>query len=173
MAHGPNIIFRDAAGKFVKYSERYLPKVAMVQARRRGEYEVLAERVLPPEDLADLLSGREFEQLPEATTPFAEYTSNKKYKAWDIAEQIDSTRGVRRKDLKITMEIMDGKRKKQLSFYQKIKSNQKSSYHLFKRMNEELGFEGLHLYKTAGGKHLADRKGRKVRLVRVRVEEVQ
>ena len=174
-SHGPNVIFRDKLGRFVAYKDRYdASKVAMVE--RWDPYIQLhrpvADRMLPPMDLATLLPGQYFDVLPPAFVKMQEYKSTSQYKAWDIAQQIDQTQGVRRKQLRVTMEIIDGKRKRTITFYQKIKSNAESSYHIFRRMNSALGFENMHLYKTAGGKVIADRRGRKVSLSKVIVEEV-
>ncbi len=179
----PIVIFRDEHGRFLPHSARYTDKVALVQRQMIGRYvdiithypdPTTGERPAPVTQgvLADLLPRGAFESLKEATRPIADYQSNRKYKAWDIAEQIDQSKGIRRKDLKITMEIHDGKRKRELTMYHKIKGNSPSSYRIFQRMNEELGFEGFYIYKTAGGKVIADRRGRKVRLTNVRVEEV-
>lgn len=171
---GPQIIFRDKMGRFLPYADRYKPSVAMIQARRGRdkEYVVLAERSLSPEDLPQVLNQREFELLPEALVGFKTFTSDKKYKAWDIAEQIDRTKSVRRKDLKYTVTIDDGGRQKKVSFYHRIKANSPSSYSIFRRINQEIGMEGFYLYKQAGGKMVADRKGKQVKLVNIHVEKV-
>ena len=169
---GSRVIFRDSKGHFLPHSHRYLPEVALVQAWRHGRYVTLAERPLPPSDLANVLSRPEFEDLKEATVPLRDYTSKSKYKAWDIAEQIDRTKGLRRKDLKMIVTIKDGNRQKKLTIYHRIKRNTSSSYRLFQRINEELGFAKMFLYNTVNGKHLSDRKGKKVSLVKIELQEV-
>lgn len=170
--HGPPVIFRSEDGRFMKHAHRYRPEVAMVQAWRAGRYVDLSYEAVPAKQLADILSHREFETLKEATDPIDEYKSSKKYKAWDIAEQIDRTKGLRRKDMKLTVVVEDKGRRREVAIYHKIKRNTASSYRIFQRINEELGFMGMFLYDRAGGKLLADRKGRKVKLVKVIVEEV-
>jgi hypothetical protein len=122
--------------------------------------------------MARLLTRDEYERLPEVPIALRSFSPKGKYQAWNIAEQIDRSKGMRRKDLKITMEVQDGKRLRKVTFYTKIKANQKRSYQIFSAMNQAIGAERLHLYKAVGGKLLADRKGRKVSLKRVVVEEV-
>jgi len=167
------VVFRDPLGRFMRQADRYKPGVAMVQAVRNKRYIILAERGLPPESLINVLSQREFESLPEALIDRGDYTSKKKYKAWDIAEQIDRTRGIRRKQLKFTIRILVGKRQKSVTFYHKIKRNTASSYAIFRRINQELGLEGYFLYdRTPSGKVLADRTGKQVHLQGIDVEEI-
>jgi len=145
----------------------------MIQVVRRKEYIIVAERPLPPESLADVLSQPEFESLPEALKFRKLFESRKKYKAWDIADQIDQTKAVRRKNLKFTIVLQDGRQKREVQFYHQIKRNAQSSYSIFRRINEEIGLEGYYLYnKTPGGKILADRTGRQVHLVGIKMEEV-
>jgi len=176
-----SVAFRDKQGKFVKHSERFTDKVFMLQAYRSGQMDELSVRdvrhpkpgpLVTPEHLATLLVPREYESLGEATLPIASFESGSKYKAWDIAEQIDQMKGIRRKDLKLNIVIQDGDRERTITMYHKIKGNGPSSYRLFQRFNEEIGFEGYYLYKTAGGKIIADRRGRKVSLKRIDVEEI-
>jgi hypothetical protein len=166
------VIFRDARGKFLPQADRYTPKVAMVQAVRNKYYTILAERGLPAKDLIEVLSQREFESLKEATKLVKDYSSKSKYKAWDIAEQIDKTKGIRRQDIKLTVSINDGGKLKQFSFYHQIKRNTSGSYNLFRRINQEIGLEGMFLYDQANGKMLADRTGKKVKLVGIKVEKI-
>lgn len=168
----PRVVFRDKLGRFTSGTKRYTPQIGTIQVVRNRRWITISKRSLPATDLANLLSHREFETLPEALRRKALLTSKAKYKAWDIAEKIDKLKGIRRKDMKYTITIQDGKRLKKISFYHRIKRNTKSSYALFQRINQEIGLEGFYLYKTAGGKHLADRKGRQVHLVNIEVEEV-
>jgi hypothetical protein len=123
------------------------------------------------EKLAMTMTRDEFEMLPEALAKTREYKSSKKYKAWDIAEQIDKSKGLRRKLLKIELELLDGKSRKKTSFYHVITSNKSRSYQIFVRINEAIGLEGGYLYNRVGTK-LLDRKGKKVKLDRVTVSEV-
>lgn len=157
----------------MKLENRYKPGVAQIQVVRNRRYLTVAERPLPPEDLANLLSQREFESLPEALIDKGFFTSKSKYKAWDIADKIDKTKGIRRKDLKYTVIVQDGRQRREFSFYHKIKRNTQSSYTLFRRINQELGLEGLYIYRElAGGKILADRTGKQVKLIGIKVEEI-
>jgi len=169
---GPKILFRGKDGRFLPQADRYKPTVTSIEARRGGQYVQLASRPLPPEDLADLLSQREFESLPEALQEVGTFKSGKKYKAWDIAEQVDKTKRLRRKNLKMTLLIDDGGRQKKITFYHNIKRNTASSYAIFRRINQEVGLEGFFLYDKAGGKHISDRKGKQVKLVSMKVETV-
>lgn len=166
------VIFRDKQGRFVAAKDRYQPVVKSVQAFRGGEYVTIIARTPTPKSLVDLLNHREFETLPEALVKIKDYTPKSKYAAWNIAEQIDKTKRVRRKNLKITLKVMDGKRLKIIEFYHQIKRNAESSYSIFRRINAEIGIEGFHLYNEVNGKHIADRKGKQVRLVNVTVEEI-
>ena len=144
----------------------------MIQAYRSGRYIDLAYRAVPPSTLVDLLSRPEFESLKEATAPIKEYTSRSKYAAWDIAAQVDKTKGLRRKDIKLTVVVDDGGRTRKIAIYHKIKRNTESNYRIFQRINEELGMAGFFLYDKVHGKMMSERKGRKVKLRRIIVEEV-
>lgn len=166
------VVIRNKLGQFMPLAKRYEADVAMIQVVRHKRYTTVAERPLPPQDLANVLSQPEFESLPEAVKPIKSYTSGKKYKAWDIAEQIDATRGLRRKDLKLTVRVMDGDRQRKVVIYHKIKRNTKSSYALFRRINQELGLEGFYIYNRVGQKILADRTGKQVHLLEIEVERV-
>lgn len=167
------VYFRNAKGQFVPERKRYTKVVKSVQAKRGGEYvTIIKDRTPTPTMLADLLNQREFEQLPEALVKIKDYTPKGKYSAWNIAEQIDKTKRVRRKNLKVTLRVLDGNRLKTIEFYHHIKSNQPSSYSIFRRINAEIGIEGYNLYSVVRGKHIADRKGKQVKLVDVLVEEI-
>jgi hypothetical protein len=168
----PRVIFRDIKGRFMNPRDRYKSEVAMVQVVRNREYMIVSERMLPPDSLVNVLNQREFESLPEALVQKKFYQTKKKYAAWDIAEQIDRTKKIRRKDLKLTVELQDGKQKRKVVFYHRIKRNNPSSYHLFRRINQEIGLEGFFLYNKAGGKVLADRTGKQVKLIGINVEEI-
>lgn len=167
------VIFRGERGRFVSPKVRYTSKVKQVQIKRGDRYVTVLEKKTPsPKILVDLLNQREFESLPEAIMPFKVFKPHSKYAAWNLAEQLDKAKGIRRKQLKITLELMDGQRLKRLTFYHIIKKNQTSSYQLFRRINEEIGFEGLQLYNQIRGKMIADRKGKQVRLIKAIVETV-
>ena len=167
------VIFRDLRGRFLPHSHRYREdEVAMIQAWRSGRYVDLAFKAVKPSTLVDILSRPEFESLKEATTPIKEVTSRSKYAAWDVASKIDKIKGIRRKDLKLTVVVDDGGRTRKVAIYHKIKRNSQSNYRIFQRINEELGFAGLFLYDKVGSKLLSDRKGRRVRLKSIIVEEV-
>lgn len=167
------VVFRNKLGRFISGTQRYTKDVAMVQVVRNREYIIISERMLPPDSLVDVLSQREFESLPEALVDRGFFESGKKYKAWDIANQIDTSKRMRRKNLKFTVVIKEGNRQRQISFYHNIKRNAESSYSIFRRINQEVGIEGYYFYKeTPGGKILTDRVGKKVHLVGIRVEEV-
>ena len=174
----PQTLFRDWKGRFVSPMRRYEEDVvALVQSWRgygkHGKYvDVIQYTGVTPEKMARLLTRDEYERLPEVPVSFKEFKPKGKYQAWNIAEQIDRAKGVRRKDLKVTMELQDGKRLRKVSFYTKIKANQKRSYQIFTAMNQAIGAERLHLYKAVGGKILADRKGRRVSIRKVTVAEV-
>jgi hypothetical protein len=166
------VIFRGDRGRFISPKDRYTEKVKAVQVFRGGEYVTVAARTLPPRELADLLNQREFEALPEALHKLKDFKPHSKYAAWNIAEQIDKTKGIRRKNVKYTMKIQDGRRLKTLTFYHHVKRNSSSSYALFRRINDEVGFAGFNFYDMIGGKHMADRKGKQVKLVSITAEEV-
>lgn len=167
------VYFRGEHGRFVAAKFRYTDKVKSVQAYRGGEYVTIIKDKKPtPKMLADLLNQREFEHLPEALVKMKDFKPRSKYAAWNIAEQIDKAKRMRRKNLKFTMQIMDGNRLKTIEFYHHIKSNKASSYAIFRRINAEVGIEGFHLYNEVNGKHIADRKGKQVKLVGIQIEEV-
>lgn len=170
--------FRGKDGKFVPAEERY-SKAKSVEAFRRGRWVYLIEDGdVTPKTLAVVLNRKEFEAIPAAFEEIGEYTprrgkAHKGHEAWDIAEQIDKTKGVRRKLLrvKITVDVGKGK-KKQVQFYQKINKNQKSSARIYHRINEALGAEGHYTYKTYKGKLIQGRQGTKVKITKVTVEGV-
>ena len=168
------IIFRDERGRFVSATRRYEKGlVRSVGVRRRNRYVEVITGPVTPEKLADVTSRQEFESLPPAFSKMAEYKSTTKYKAWDIAGKIDKTKRIRRKLIRVTMELKSGERKRSVSFYTRINRNQSASYNIFQRMNEALGLENMYLYdKTPSGKLIEGRKGEKVRLTRVIVDEV-
>lgn len=165
------VLFFDERGKFASPKKRYT-EVKMIMAYRGGQYVRIVERTPTPKLLADLLNHREFEALPEALVKIKSFKPRSKYAAWNLAEQIDQTKRLRRKDIKFTMKIMDGGRLKTIEFYHRIKRNTNSSYAIFRRINQEIGIEGFHLYNEINGKHIADRKGKQVKLVSIELEEV-
>lgn len=171
------VVFRDGNGKFVKASDRYR-KAAIVQAVRKGHvFDLIDTRItkgvkITPSTLVNVLTRDEFESLDEALVPFKVYTSKKKYAAWDVSEQVDQTKGIRRKTLKYTVEVIDGKRKRFISFYHRVNRNTSASYQIFRRINQEIGLEGMFLYDRIGGKILADRTGKKIKLGKVTVEKI-
>lgn len=165
--------FRGWDGKFVPAEDRFSGKVKAVEAKRRGRWVYLIEDGdVSPKTLAVVLNRREFEDIPAAYDVIGEFKPHSKYQAWNVAEQIDNTRGVRRKLLRVKVVVDVGGKKKQVQFYQKINKNQKSSFRIFQRINETLGAEGLYTYKTINGKMITERKGKKVTIDKVIVEEV-
>jgi hypothetical protein len=68
--------------------------------------------------------------------------------------------------------VEDGKRLKVMPMYHIIKSNKKSSYHIFRRINDLLGANNMFTYDRIGSKLLADRRGKKVRIKGIRISEV-
>lgn len=171
------IMFKDEYGRFVSDKDRYT-KAVMVQARRKGyTFDLIDTRVMEgvkitPQTLINVLNRDEFESLSEALVPFKEYRSKKKYAAWDVAEQVDKTKGIRRQTLKYTVEVKDGKRTRFVSFYHRVNRNSSASYQIFRRINQELGLESMFLYDRVGSKILADRTGKKVTLGKVKVEKI-
>jgi hypothetical protein len=166
------VIFRDKDGRFIPQSDRYTKRVAKIQVVRNRKVRDIASGPLSSKDLAQVLSQREFESLTEATKLVKTFSSKKKYKAWDIASQIDKTKGLRRQNLKLTVMVNDGGRQKKFTFYHNIKRNSKSNYQIFRRINQEIGLEGMFLYDRVGGKFLSDRTGKKVSLLGIKVEKV-
>jgi len=167
------IILRDSKGRFLPASERYKGKVKTVQVKRRDKYVTVVEQgKVTPETLAEVTTREEFESLSEALGRRFHFETKRKYRAWHISEQIDKTKGLRRKLLKITLNLRDGKRLRPVAFYHEITANQKRSYQLFQRINNAVGMEGAYLYDRIGGKIIADRKGKKMTLESVDVQEV-
>lgn len=168
------VVFRDKSGRFVKEEDRYKRGlVAVVQVKRRGRYvNVFEEGKLTPEALADVTTRQEFEELATSFREIKSYKSSAKYKAWDVAQQIDSTPSIRRKLIKVEMFLSDGARTRVVNFYTKINKNQKASYNLFQRMNEAIGFDNMFLYNKIGRRAIEGRVGRKVSLTKVLVSEV-
>jgi len=174
----PKPIFRDWHGRFVSPKDRYIPdKVALVQAWQginvNARYvDIIRYTKVTPENMARLMTVDDYESLPATTKPLKSFKPKGKYQAWDIAEQIDKASGLRRKELRVTMEIQDGRQLKKVVFYTKIKANQKRSYQLFTQMNQAIGVEKMHFYNRVGGKLMADRTGKKVVLKKVTVDQM-
>lgn len=170
------VVFRDKDGHFVKAEDRYVKgKVKTMEVMRRGKLVVVAEGgKFTPERIARVTTRQEFEALPDAFEPVKTFTSNKKYQAWDIAEKIDRTPGMRRKLLRVTLEVQVGTRTRRVHFYQKLRSNQRGNITLWRRINETLGFEGLYTYRDKpDGTRIPGRIGRKTTLKSVVVDEVK
>lgn len=168
--------FRGKDGRFIPAEERYTKGVA-VEAFRRGRWVYLIEEKKPgkrisPKDLVNVLNRTEFENIAPAYDPIKSIKPRSKYQAWNVAQQIDKTRGVRRKLLRIKLTIQVGTRKKQVQFYQKINKYKKSSAIIYHRINEVLGAEGYYTYKSVNGRFVTDRKGRKVKILKAEVEQV-
>lgn len=166
------VIFKGAKGKFVSPTDRYSDKVKAVYVYRGGRYVKVADGAQTPSSLAMVTSRQEFDSLPEAYKFVKEYKPKGKYQAWNLAQQIDETKRIRRKLMKFVVKVKDGKRLRRISFYNYIKANQKRSYQLFKRINEELGTSRLFLYDKIGGKIMADRRGKKVAISSIEAFEV-
>jgi CRISPR/Cas system-associated protein endoribonuclease Cas2 len=167
--------FRGKDGRFVPAEERFTQAVS-VEAYRRGRWVYLIEEKkagkINPKDLAIVLNRKEFENIAPAFDPIKTVKPRSKYQAWNIAEQIDKTRGVRRKLLRVKLTIQVGTKKKQVQFYQKINKNQKSSARIYHRINEVLGAEGYYTYKSVNGRLVTERKGKKVKILKAEVEQV-
>lgn len=174
----PGIMVYDKKGRLLPWNKLYSSKVKLVKVFRGTKYHTFFEPTkkmptLTPKWAAEFLTPDEFDRLPEFTKPIKDYSSKKKYQAWDVAGQIDKTRGLRRKLLKITMTVKTGGGQfRKISTYTKIKASQKRSYQVFAAMNQAIGAAGFFLYNRVGGKLLAERVGRKVKLMKVLVEEI-
>jgi hypothetical protein len=166
------VLFRDKLGRFMKQSERYGKNLAMVQRRLHDRYVTVKRGRVEPMELASLLNRRQFEALAEASREIRTYKSRRKYAAWDIAEQIDKTPRVRHRILKITLDLVDGKRMRKVTIYHTIKTKKASNISIWKHINQAVGLEGMQLYSQVGGKILSDRVGRKVSLKSVKLEEI-
>lgn len=173
----PVLLFKGYDGRFIKHSERYTDKVASAWAYRSGRYVDLFHpeytgKLIKPEDLMIVLRRDEFERLPEAVRPIASFKPKSRYQVWNLSEQIDKTKGMRRKLIKLTIRVRDGRRLRKVTMYTKVKGNQKRSYQIFKQVNDALGAEGFFTYDRVGTKLLADRRGKKISIEGIDVEEV-
>lgn len=169
------VLFFDSKGKFVSARSRYDGVVSRVMVSRGRRYvEVFSKTKtdLTPQQLANVTTRQEFESLPESYMFKAELKPKGKYQVWDLANQLDQMKGIRRKLMKVDVMVQDGKRLKVIPMYHIIKSNKKSSYHLFRRMNDVLGANNLFTYDRIGSKVLADRRGKKVSIKGIRISEV-
>lgn len=166
---GQKVIFRDDRGRFVSPKERY-QKATTVQRLFRGKYHtVIEKRKVTPKLLVSVINQDEFEDLP------ANYADDKpveskaqKYRAWDLAGKLEKQRGVRGKVLRVTMNIMDGKRMREVTFFHRIRRRGPMQYSIFKAMNEAIKNEGGYLYNRIGSKLLPDRKGKHFHLAGIR-----
>jgi hypothetical protein len=169
------VLFFDARGKFVSARQRYDGLVDRVMVSRGRRYVEVFKKVrsdLNPQQLANVTTRQEFESLPESYMFKGELKPKSKYQVWDIANKLDSMKGIRRKLLKVDVMVEDGKRLKVMPMYHIIKSNKKSSYHIFRRINDLLGANNMFTYDRIGSKLLADRRGKKVRIKGIRISEV-
>lgn len=165
--------FRGHDGRFVPAEDRLKKKVKSVEAFRRGRWVTLIDGgKITQKDLAVVLNRKEFEEIPAAYQPIKDISPRSKYQAWNLAEQIDKMRGVRRKLLRIKIVVDVGGKKKSIQFYQKINQNRKSSARIYHRINEALGAEGYYTYKSINGKTISERKGKQVKIVKASIEEV-
>lgn len=173
----PQIIVKGFDGRFMKLADRYSDKVASIWAYRSGRYVDLIHpeytgQPVKPEDLMIMLRRDEFEKLPEAVKAVKSFKPKSRYQVWNLSEQIDRTKGIRRKLIKLTIRVRDGRRLRKVTMYTKVKGNQKRSYQIFKQINDTLGAEGFFTYDRVGSKLLADRKGRKISIEGIDVDEV-
>lgn len=168
---GRRVIFRDARGRFVKESERY-QKAVSVQRLFRGKYVTVTEgkRRLTPKRLAELINQDEFEALPANYSDAVNIeTKARKYTAWDLANRLEKTRGLRGKVLRVTMVLQDGSRTRRVTFFRKMKQRGAAAYGFFRQMNEAIGNEKMYLYNRIMSKLFPDRRGKQVNLKRLEV----
>jgi len=169
------VLFFDSKGKFVSPKARYdggIARVMVSRGRRYVEVYKKAKADLTPAQLANVTTRQEFESLPESYIFLGEIKTKSKYQVWDLANKLDAMKGVRRKLLKIDVMVQDGKRLKIIPMYHIIKANKKSSYHLFRRINDLLGANNYYTYDRVGSKLLSDRRGKKISIKGLRISEV-
>jgi hypothetical protein len=173
MFNPPAVIFRDKRGRFVSAAKRYSPETIMVQRRVRGQYVTVirGKGRITPFSLAQVLDRITYERLPPALVPVKEFRPRGIYKAWNAAGKIDKMRGLRGHLVKVTMTIADGKRRRQISFMHSMKKRARRNVSLWRHMNAAIGMQGFYFYNQVAGRILADRIGKRVDLVSVKVEK--
>lgn len=173
------VLFKDGFGRFVKAEDRY-KKATTVQVLRRGKYvTVIDSAEVTPTKLAQVTNRTEFESLPPAFKHIkrveAKPTRRKKAPkdaAWQMAQQIAGTRGIRDKLVKITVTVRKGKRKRLVSFFHKIPKNKKTTYMLFKRLREASGGKELPFWYDIGEDDLDDLMEDDVNIEGAEIEQV-
>lgn len=172
------LIFRDALGRFLKGTDRYTKKVKSVSAVRGGKYvKIIDNGDVTPKKLVDLVTREEFEALPAAYGDDFTFKAPKgKYKAWALAEQIVKTRGVKGKQLKITLEFSHGRQKRNLTLYFQPKKSATAIQNqtaLWSTMTRALGMENASEYTKVGSRFLEDRRGTTtVKLLGAKIERL-
>ena len=172
------VVFRDEYGRLVSPEDRYKLADSVWVWRggpKKGKYVPVVEgkKNIKPDVLVDVLYQPEFESLPPAYGQERSYKpKTNKYTVWNLAEQLDKTKGIRRKMLKVDVDVMDGKRLRRVSLITRIKRSGKASYQVFRSLTRALGAKGLFEYDRIGSKILTDRRGRKVSVKGMKVSEM-
>jgi len=172
----PQILVKDFKGRFVKLKDRYSDKVAKVLAWRGRQYKAVFIRSegvgpLTPKTLVNLLMNDEYETLPEAVQKYDELKPKGKYQAWDIGVQLSRRRGIRGKLMKLILHLKDGKRMRKVITYTRI-SKGPIGVNIWGAINRAVGASGFYLYDRFAGKLLVDRRGKKVVIDKVIMQEV-
>ncbi len=148
------VVFKDGLGRYVKAEDRY-KQATTVQVLRRGRYVTVIERgTVTPTKLAQVTNRTEFESLPPAFQHIKKVTPDKPKRrrkgkagdndvAWQLANKITATRGIRDKMVRITVSVKKGKRKFKVAFFHKLPSKKKNTYALFKHIREASGGKEL------------------------------
>lgn len=172
--HPKKVRFRDEEGRFVAEALRY--KYATVVERKvRGKWHRVTEgtKVITPKRLTELITRDEFESLdPAYGKETVIVPTARKYTAWDIAEKMNRARGLKGKQLRVEMNILDGESLRKIVFYRKMKTRGNPTYGIFAQMNEVIRNSGFHLYNRIGSIFVPDRKGKQVKLQSVTIQPV-
>jgi hypothetical protein len=130
--------FRDEEGRFVAESLRYKYATVVERKVRNKWYKVTeGTKVITPKRLTELITRDEFESLDPAfgkTTTIV--PTARKYTAWDVAEKMNRTRGLKGKQIRVEMNILDGKSLRKIVFWRKMKTRGNPTYGIFAQMNE-------------------------------------
>ncbi len=145
---------------------RYQDAVVMERIVRGKTYKVTeGEKVLTPKRIASLLPRDEFEALkPNFTVPVRFRPKAKKFTAWNVAGQIQKMRGIRGHTIRVTLNLLQGRQLRQLTFYRRVRRKGAVQGGLFHQMQEALQLAKVYLYNRIGNRIFPERRGRKVRL---------
>lgn len=168
----PKVVFRDKKGQFVKQSDRYRVPVDVYTRTGPKGYRKLTEKPskLNEHRLATILSRPAFDSLEVIHKDVGTFRSRRKEAIWDIAGEIDTTKGVRRSHLYVEIHLKDKTGRKVVIEKQlpRIKQNTSARAFIASVLNRAIEGEGMMIYDRTREKIIASRYG----LEKAKVEKI-